>query len=352
MNFFITGATGFIGKHLTKALVEKGEAVTVLLNQSTNLEWLESTPDNFHSVKIDLLDTEALAQALQGHDVVVHLAYSSRGTPEEQRRIIVEGTQSILSAAAKSNVSRFVHMSSAATYGEPPKDRVYTERHPRYASLALYPSLKQEAELAVLNNPHSSTEVVILQPSIIYGPGDGYWTAGILDALSKNGFPLVNNGDGLCNLIHVCDVVEAIQLASTAPDINAECFILANDDPVTWKTFFSAYENILGKKCLFKLSIRMMKRYNIWKRYQRKIPEYKLYTKALKVIFNLARRQNIRKPIKIPDNERLDFFAAKPHFSNQKAKNLLGFNPRVTFEAGIQTIRLWTQENQIHDRSL
>ncbi|MEM9089730.1 MAG: NAD(P)-dependent oxidoreductase, partial [Cyanobacteria bacterium P01_F01_bin.53] len=146
MKFFITGATGFIGTHLTQALVKQGKEVTVLRNQSAALDALVTEKENLRSIKADLLDTRAMAEALRGHDVVVHLAYASRGTPEEQYRITVEGTKCVLQAATEANVQRFIHMSTASTYGEPPKDKTYTEEDPRYASLELYPSLKQEAE--------------------------------------------------------------------------------------------------------------------------------------------------------------------------------------------------------------
>ena len=347
MKFFITGATGFIGSHLTKTLLERGEAVTVLLNKSAALEeFAQQSPEKFASVKVDLLDPEAMAEVLAGQDVVIHLAYGSRGTPEEQRRITIEGTQSVLRAATKANVKRFIYMSSASVYGEPPKDRTYTENDPRYASLELYPSLKQEAELAALKVPSSSIEVVVLQPSIIYGPGKGYWTEGILKALKKGSFPLVNGGSGLCNLIHLYDVVEAIILAASVPDIQGECFILANDEPFTWKIFLESYEAMLGKKCLINLPTWIMKKYNVWYKYQRKIPEYKLYAKVLKVLVNLFQSQSIRKPVRFPANERIDFFAAKPKFSNQKAKDRLGFTPKMTFEAGMQTIKQWVDSTR------
>lgn len=347
MKFFITGATGFIGSHLTRALVERGEDITVLLNQSSALDCLKQARGNLSSVKVDLLNTHEMANALRGHDVVVHLAYGSRGTPEDQRRVTVEGTKSVLDAATGAGVKRFIHMSTASTYGEPPKDQVYTEDDPRYASLDLYPSLKQEAELAVLNSTRPNTEVVILQPSIIYGPGKGYWTEGILKALMKGSFPLVDGGQGLCNLIHVEDLVAAILLAASTPNIDGECFILANDEPVTWGTFLKSYESILGKKCLLSLPTQVMKRYNFWSKYQKKVPEYKVYTKVLKVLINVLQFQNIRKPVRLPASERLDFFAARPHFSNQKAKDLLGFRPKITLEDGMRTIGEWVENNQL-----
>ena len=217
MKFFITGATGFIGTHLTKTLVGEGETVTALINRSNTLEELEQTSGNFSSVKVDMLNSKEMTDALQGHDVIVHLAYSSSGTPDEQHRITVEGTQSVLQAAIAANVKRFVYMSTASVYGEPPQDKTYTEADPRYASLELYPSLKQEAELAVLKAVNSGTEVVVLQPSIIYGPGRGYWTEGILKTMKKGVFPLIDSGKGLCNLIHVYDVIEGVILAASTP---------------------------------------------------------------------------------------------------------------------------------------
>lgn len=348
MKFFVTGATGFVGAHLVKTLIERGEEVTALLNQSSELTVPEQSQKSLRTLKLDLLDTDQMATALIGHDVVVHLAYGSRGTPEEQRQVTVEGTKSMLESAARAGIRRFVHMSTASTYGEPPTDKVYTENAPRLASLEHYVGLKQEAEKAAIEASSAAFETVVLQPSIIYGPGRGYWTGGILKELSKRFLPLVDGGKGLCNLIHLYDVVDAIILAATVPGIGSgECFILANDEPVTWARLLKSYESILGERCLLVLPAQLLKKYNIWRKYQRKIPEYKFYAKAVKALLKLLQFPHTRKSVKIPNNERIDFFLAKPRFSNQKAKKALGFTPKIGFDAGICTIKEWVEKGEL-----
>ena len=280
-----------------------------------------------------------------GHDVVVHLAYGSIGTPEQQYQITVEGTKSVLKAATDARVKRFIHISTISVYGEPPKNTTYTEDTPRYASLGLYPSLKQEAESAVLNLPCKDTEVVALQPGIVYGPGGGYWTEGILKIFQEKLFPLVNRGQGLCNLIHVYDVVDAIILAATVPGIDGECFIVTNDKPVTWAAFLGSYEKILTKKCLISIPTSMMKQYNVWRKASGKVQEYRFYTRVLRKLFKVLQFPYINAPIQFIDNEKIDFFAAQPYFSNQKAKELLGFKPKIELEEGMRTVKEWFESN-------
>lgn len=335
MKVFLTGATGFIGSHLTNVLLRLGEQITVLLDRSSRPDLLDRVWGNIRTVEINLFDTSQITEAMVGHDIVVHLACDNGGTPDEQRQIVVEGTKSVLRAAIEAKVKRFIHISTISVYGEPPKNKTYTEDTPRYASLGLHPSLEQEAELAVLNTPRENTEVVVLQPGIVYGAGGGDWTKEILQIFKEKLFPLVNGGQGLCNLIHIDDVVNAIILAATVPGIDGECFIVTNDKPVTWATFLSAYEEILGKKCLISIPTPMMKQYNVWQRASGKVQEYRFYTRVLRKLFKVFQFPYIKKPIHFIDNEKIDFFAAQPYFSNQKATKLLGFKPKIEIEEGM-----------------
>ena len=345
MKVFITGATGFIGSHLTKTLVRQGEDITVLLDRISPPDLLALVWENMKKVEISLFDTSQITEAMVGHDIVVHLACGKDGTSEEQRQVAVEGTKSLLKAAIEAKVKRFIHISTISVYGEPPKNKTYTEDTPRYASLGLHPSLEQEAELAVLNLPRKDTEFVVLQPGIVYGPGGGDWTEGVLKIFNERFFPLVNRGQGLCNLIHVYDLVDAIILAATVPGIDGECFIVTNDKPVTWAAFLGSYEKILAKKCLLSIPTAMMKQYNVWRRASGKVQEYRFYTKVLRKLLKVFQFPYIKAPIQFIDNEKIDFFAAQPYFSNQKAKELLGFKPKIELEEGMRTVKEWFESN-------
>lgn len=347
MNYFLTGATGFIGRHLTKALAEQGEQITILLNRRTIPEDLEQYIDKINTVKVDILNCDQLAKEMSGHDVVVHLAYGSSGTTEQQYNITVEGTRSALKAANEAKVKRLVHISTISVYGEPPKSIVYTEDTPRYASLGLYTNLKQEAEAAVLNFPSSITECVVLQPGIVYGPDGSYWTEGLMNILMEKYFPLVNRGQGFCNLIHVSDVVKAIILAAKVSGIDKECFIITQDRPVKWCTLLKAYERIIGHKCLINIPTQMMKQYNVLKRMSGKVQEYRFYSKVMNYFFKVFKVPNIRKQIQFLDSDIIDLFAAKPHFSNQKAKDILGFEPIIDFEEGIISVKDYFERSRM-----
>ena len=345
MIFLITGATCFIGRNLTKTLVRGGEEITVLLDSSFHSDCFDLDRENITTVKADLVDPSQIAEAMVGHDIVVNLACGNGGTPEEQRQFAVEGTKSLLKAAIEAKVKRFIHISTISVYGEPPKNKTYTEDTPRYASLELHSSLEQEAELAVLNTPRENTEVIVLQPGIVYGSGGSYWTEGLLKIFKEKLFPLVNGGQGLCNLIHVDDLVDAIILAATVPGIDGECFIVTNDKPVTWAAFLGFYEKILAKKCLVSIPTSMMKQYNVWRKASGKVQEYRFYTRVLRKLFKVFQFPYINAPIQFIDNEKIDFFAAKPYFSNQKAKELLGFKPKIELEEGMRTVKEWFESN-------
>jgi dihydroflavonol-4-reductase len=115
---FVTGATGFLGSHVARALAEQGADLRLLVRRTSNLKNLEGL--NAEAVTGDLRDAASLERAMQGCDVVFHVAADYRlwlKNPDEMYRSNVEGTRAILEAARKNKVRCVVYTSSVATIG-------------------------------------------------------------------------------------------------------------------------------------------------------------------------------------------------------------------------------------------
>ena len=123
MRAFVTGATGFLGSHVARALADRGAELRLLVRPTSNLKNLEgllSSGTKAETATGDLRDAASLEKAMSGCDTVFHVAADYRlwvRDPEEMYRSNVEGTRAILEAARKNGIQRVVHTSSVATIG-------------------------------------------------------------------------------------------------------------------------------------------------------------------------------------------------------------------------------------------
>src|SRR5881409_183080 len=118
MRAFVTGATGFLGNHVARALTEQGADLRLLVRQNSNLKNIQDLKADL--VTGDLRDPASLGKGIAGCDAVFHVAADYRlwvRDPDEMFRANVEGTRAILAAARKNHVRRVVYTSSVATMG-------------------------------------------------------------------------------------------------------------------------------------------------------------------------------------------------------------------------------------------
>ncbi len=219
MRVLLTGGAGFIGSHLTDALVAAGHAVTVVDDLSTGRR--EQVPPGAHLVAMDILDPALTVLVVeQAPEAVFHLAAhasvsESVREPEHDARVNVLGTLNLLRACAAAGVGRFVFSSTGgALYGEPhtlPCD----ERHP-IRPLSPYGASKASGEAYVhALAAQSGMDAVILRYANVYGPRqDPAGEAGVVAIFAARmlaGEPVTIFGDGeqQRDFVYVADVVDA-----------------------------------------------------------------------------------------------------------------------------------------------
>jgi dihydroflavonol-4-reductase len=218
MKVFLTGATGFIGHHVAKALAAEGANLRLLTRKTSNLANLEGIPGE--TIVGDLLDPASLKSALAGCDAVVHVAADYRlwiPDPPSMYRANVDGTRELLRMAREAGVARFVYTSSVATMHFRTDGIVINEDTP--VSLAdmvgHYKRSKFLAEQEAIKAAEAGQQVVILNPTTPIGPNDAKPTpTGRIFVDFLNGkFPAYMD-TGL-NLVDVSEVARAHVLALT-----------------------------------------------------------------------------------------------------------------------------------------
>lgn len=239
-DFFVTGATGFIGRHLVTRLLEDRHSIRCLVRGEHPM--MEEYPA-IHWIRADLNDADRYAGQLNDVDYVIHMAaiVSSR-RPEDYHRVNVEGTRSLLQACRRNGnrIRRFLYMSSIAAIGAKSEDALLTENdQPRPDSV--YGKSKLRAEQEVLRYVREFP-VVVLRPAFIYGPGD---------VRGLNSLKLLSEQDELisfriietASLCYVSDLVSACVAALTKPLSSGEIFNISDSNVYTWKQI----HDILGR---------------------------------------------------------------------------------------------------------
>src|ERR1700722_3537347 len=175
MKAFVTGATGFLGSHVARALADQGAELRLLVRPTSNLRNLDGL--KAETATGDLRDAVSLEKAMSGCDTVFHVAADYRlwvRDPEEVYRANVEGTRAILEAARKNRVGRVVYTSSVATIGFTSNGRPADEDSPVSLDRMIghYKRSKFMAEEVALEAGRGGMDVVVVNPSTPVGEQD------------------------------------------------------------------------------------------------------------------------------------------------------------------------------------
>jgi dihydroflavonol-4-reductase len=249
MKALVTGATGFVGAAVARALGAAGWQVRVLVRSGSdrgNLQRLAA-----EVVEGDLADVGSLEQALAGCEGLFHVAADYRlgaRDPEPLYRTNVDGTRNILNAARTAGVARIVYTSSVATIGIPADGSPGDERTPVSLSnmIGHYKRSKYLAEEVARDAARAGLPVVIVNPSTPVGPGDIKPTPTgqlVLDAAAGRMPAYVDTG---LNIVHVDDVA-AGHLLAFERGTAGERYILGGED-MTLQTILAQIAQLVGRK--------------------------------------------------------------------------------------------------------
>ena len=234
----ITGAAGFVGGRLCEVMaLSGGMTPRAFVHSTSSAARITRFPLDFFLG--DLCDRATVDRAMEGCDGVVHLA---RGN----KKVMEQGLENVLLAASAQGVSRFVHISSVAVYGNTPPPESATEAAPASRSDMEYGNVKLAQEHRVLRHARrSGLPVVILRPPNIFGPY-AWFTLELLNKIRDGRMAILEEGRNPCNLVYVDNLVEAILLALWKPGAVGEIFFTTDNSAPTWEECLRAHAGLLG----------------------------------------------------------------------------------------------------------
>ena len=238
----LTGATGFIGRHLLRELPKHGYRIRVLLRRPA-----EVPPEASSAVVGDIAAPQNMAAALRGVDAVIHsagLAHAMSGHPEDDYRAInTEATVGLARAAERAGIKRFVFMSSIRAQSGPTAEGVLTEEQEPHPTDA-YGRSKLGAEQGLAD---LGIDWVALRPVLVYGPGVKGNMAALLD-LVRSPLPLpFGSLKAQRSVLGLDNLVAAVDTALKMPGPVRRPFIVADPDSLTVGDMVAALREGLGR---------------------------------------------------------------------------------------------------------
>ncbi|MEM7008905.1 MAG: SDR family oxidoreductase [Thermodesulfobacteriota bacterium] len=324
MAALVTGATGFIGSHIAKKLVDRGEHVKVLLRESSRTSNIDDI--DVERVYGDVLDLDSVAAAVKDCDTVYHTAGVASFRKEDYEKmeaVNVQGTKNVMEQALKAGVSKVVHTSSIAAIGVDLNGGVANEDTPYQLDFlgVKYLDTKRKAESIALEFNDKGLPVVVVNPATVIGPGDIYLssTAFILWFYKKK-YP--GYMDGTLNMVDVEDVADG-HLLAVEKGRPGERYILGNEN-FTLLELFTLLEEITGVP-----------------KPKMKIP----YFMALASGYFVERILGMSFPnYSTMDVDSVKLSKYRWHFDSSKAKRELGYAPSDIQESINNTIT-WFRDN-------
>lgn len=236
----VTGGTGFIGGALARRLAELG-ATVIVPTRDRSLVGKEAYPGVSCVPPLSGHPSEA-GKALAGVSAAFNLAYDFRRTAVENFAIF----GAVADACANARVPMLVQASSIAVYDGWPIENV-DETSPCDGPGHAYKQAKRAIEKDVERRVAAGDlDAVILQPTIVYGPGSPQWVDGLVERMRGGTLILPENLHGLCNGVFIDDVVEAFVAAAGMERGGAERFIVSGPKPFPWRDLFVAYAGACG----------------------------------------------------------------------------------------------------------
>lgn len=322
----ITGASGFLGRHLVSHFLGLGYTVRAHVHVAESITSVDKAVAAVHVGEIT--DREMVKKLVAGVDIVIHTVSNFRdasGPPESYIRINVEGTKTVAEAAMAAGVGRFVHCSTIGVHGDVANTPA-TEESP-FAPGDRY----QETKLASEQYIHScigkgQTQFVVIRPCSMYGPGDLRMLK-MFKMLSKGRFFFVGPCNENFHAVFISDVVEAFGRAAEMPSIDGEVFLIGGPDGYRPLRQYVATVadalNVSPPKITF---------------------PYWIFWYAAIVLEKICVPFGVEPPL---HRRRVRFYKNNRAFDTTKSEAILGVQPSVSLEEGMHRTVMWYRENDL-----
>lgn len=307
MNCFVTGAAGFIGSALLHRLSKEGHNVTGLIHKTKG----KYRSENVCYVRADITNKKSLEHVITDCDIVFHCAAFVKdfGRKKDFYQINFMGTKNLVEACEKQGVTRFIYLG-----------------HLQYESSALfsfYSETKKMAEEYLLERFYSTGfPVVIIHPGNVYGPGATTWVLRLVESIKKNRIRLIDNGEGIFHHTYIDNLIDALVLAMTGSDrvIGRTFDVTDGDTSVTWREYLNALAEMVGCDPVSK-----------------SIPKHAAL--CIGYLMMIGYHFFGIEPLVTP--MAIQVFTNRKEISIETAKMVLGYQPKIDFQSGMNQVRKW-----------
>ncbi len=314
-----TGGSGFLGKYVLRKLVERGNDIVNLVNNSY------SGVKGVKEIKIENYSIDYLKKIIDKADTIIHMAAALgwiKADYDFYYRINTQFPLNMIKAAIRTDVKKFIFISSAGIYGKGSKDKIITEDFPPNP-IDNYEKTKYLGEKLILEQKEK-IDIKIIRPGWIYGPEDKR-TLKLFKMINKGYFFIAGKGKGKQSPVFVEDIADGIILLNEAEDIpSGEIFNMGSNEIITIENMVKTIAKTLNKKILpFKIPLLPLK----------------IIAKTSDIIF---------KPFKFTPpltSSSLAFFERSKPLSIEKAKRMFGYSPKIDFKNGIKITVKWYKKN-------
>jgi dihydroflavonol-4-reductase len=250
MKVFVTGGTGFIGGHVVRKLLARGDEVRALVRSPDKGAALAA--EGAQLVAGDLSDFDAIRAGMEGCDAVIHgAAIYEVGIPESRRGAMHEanvvGTENVLRAALEAKVPKVVYISTNGAFGNTRGQVVdETYEHPGTDFTSYYEQTKYEAHRIAKRLIAEGLPCVIVQPGGVYGPDDHSELGKVMSDFVKGRLPALAFPDLGMNMVHVDDVADGVLLALDKGRAG-EAYVLGGQI-TTMRELIGTLASVVGRK--------------------------------------------------------------------------------------------------------
>lgn len=260
---FLTGSTGFLGIHLAKALLRENNEVVALCRSKSKGGELQAA--GVLIAEGDIANRNSLEAGMKGCDQVYHMAALAKPWDKDKdafRKVNIEGTRNVLEAALTLGVKKVVITSTAGVLGYSINGEIIDEQPRKGFDLSTdYERTKLEAEELARTYAEKGIEVVIVNPTRVYGPGvlsQSNSTTKMIRQFSRGKWRIVpGDGEGVGNYVYVDDVIQGHLLAMQKGK-NGERYILGGEN-ASFNQFFAVLRKTTGQQQkLFNMPLGIM----------------------------------------------------------------------------------------------
>jgi nucleoside-diphosphate-sugar epimerase len=321
MKALVTGATGFLGSYLARALMQRGDAVRVLARNAGRARHLQTAGAE---VRLgDLGEPASIRGIADGMETVFHLARSATAASTQAfDRMDVAGTEQLLSEAKRAGVRRFVYVGTLAGYSltQQPNDAILDERaeFDETGRLGNYVRAKLLAESAVLaaNDP-GRLETVVVRLGLVCGVGASVFPAHVCQPFARDRVILFGDGGVPLPLVYVDNAVDALLLAGNVPGVGGETFNVVDEEVLTQNDYVALLQRSASG------APRVLR-----------LPVIAYYTLGL--VAEIA--ANLRKKEPTTNRHRIKTRLARVRWDCAKARHVLKWRPRIPLRDGLTTV--------------